>query len=76
LGGNQVQPPAARRPGTAALAEDLAGDACHLGGEGGTQLTEQNGYVKLHRALLEHPIFTQLSLATLKIWIYCLARAN
>jgi hypothetical protein len=34
------------------------------------------GYVRLHRALLEHPIFTQLTPSVLKVWIGCLLRAN
>jgi hypothetical protein len=34
------------------------------------------GYIRLHRALLEHPIFAQLTPTVLKVWIGCLLRAN
>jgi len=35
-----------------------------------------NGFIKLHRALLGHPVWTQLSPTVLKVWIGCLLRAN
>lgn len=35
-----------------------------------------DGYIKLHRQLLENPIWTQLSATALKVWIGCLLRAN
>jgi hypothetical protein len=34
------------------------------------------GYIRLHRALLDHPIFAQLAPIVLKVWIACLLRAN
>jgi hypothetical protein len=53
----------------------LAQGARHFVLEGGPLVTA-NGYVKLHRTLLEHPIFTQLSPIVLKVWLACLLRAN
>jgi hypothetical protein len=41
-----------------------------------TDQTKNGGYVRLYRALLEHPIYTQLSPKVLKVWITCLLRAN
>lgn len=35
-----------------------------------------DGWLKLHRRLLEHPVFTQLNPEALKVWIFCLLRAN
>lgn len=34
------------------------------------------GYIRLHRKLLDHPLFTYKPIAWLKIWLYILPRAN
>src|ERR1700719_2563045 len=34
------------------------------------------GYIRLHRKLLEHPLFKDKPAAWLKIWLYILMRAN
>lgn len=34
------------------------------------------GYIRLHRKLLDHPLFTDKPVAWLKIWLYILLRAN
>jgi hypothetical protein len=34
------------------------------------------GYIRLHRKLLEHPLFKDKPVAWLKIWLYILMRAN
>ena len=49
-------------------------DRCHP-----TRLDEdklRDGYIRLYRAILEHPIFECCNEATLKVWITCLLLAN
>jgi hypothetical protein len=36
----------------------------------------RKGYIRLHRKLLDHPLFTDKPIAWLKIWLYILLRAN
>jgi hypothetical protein len=58
------------------MARLLAGRACRLLLEGGSVMTGQNGYIWLHRKLLENPVWTQLAPAVAKVAIYFLLRAN